>query len=128
MRALLEQLGGRLMRVRAYHRESANVIAGIVNTALGHLLSFSQRTAHRHNRSVMALDPRLPGRESLAFHGADARAELQMLSIPVSAVTATERSRGRPPKREGKRAVKSTVRLLGFKTSSPLSITRVPPS
>ena len=67
MRMIVEELGGGLVRIRAHDRESAHVIARIVDATLRDLLGFPQWSAHADNGGVMFLDPRLPGRDAFSF-------------------------------------------------------------
>ena len=53
--------------VRANHREAAHRVADVLDPARRDLLGLAERSAHGDDRGLVLLDPRLPGRDSLAF-------------------------------------------------------------
>src|SRR5215207_6399795 len=67
MRMILEQPGGRLVRVSPHDHEGAHLIAHVLDATSGDLLRLAKRPAHNGNRCVVLFEPGFPSRHALLF-------------------------------------------------------------
>src|SRR3954471_21505834 len=66
----LEHLCRGLVRVRAHHCESAELVPDVADPAVVDLLGFAERAADLEDRALMFCDPGLPGGDPLLLLGA----------------------------------------------------------
>jgi hypothetical protein len=64
---LFEQLGGGFVRIRANYHKGSHVVAYILNTLVGYLFRFTERSSHADNSGLVLFAPRLPSRYSLSL-------------------------------------------------------------